>query len=592
MKAFFQRYFFASVVLQASVLLYGCSSENKVAHPDSNPRATAAEKVDQLADVFLAESLRHHPEHAYFLGLELDRHDGFSDNSQSGIAAWQKIEDELYRQLSRIGEEQVRGERQWVTRGILLEALESSIEQRVCRVELWNVNQLSGLHLSLGQLAQVQPLGTEELERQALARWQRVAQYIDGEAINLRQGLQKGYSAPGTVVKHVIKQLDGLLAIPFEQSPLYVLIERSGTAGYREKMDALLKNRLLSALEQYRDYLVVNYLPAARNDLSVSANPNGTECYRALLRTHTTLKRTPQQVYELGEEVVSRRTQKVIALGREYFGAESFSATVAHVDGMESGRFSSKEEVLEFSKQAVARAANEVPKWFSRLPDAPVTISPFPEYLEGTGGGAHYEGPGEGKPEGTYWIPLYKPQQQRRGRAEVTGFHETYPGHHLQVAIAQELEPAHPAIGLVFNSGFVEGWGRYAEELAEEMGLYSTRAALIFRRTWPARGMVVDPGVHAFGWTRQQAIDYIEASGNFSGEVAEAMVDRIAIMPGQLTSYDSGGLEILALRNMAESELGASFDIKEFHDRILENGSVTLPMLRSHILHWIENSAY
>jgi len=592
MKVSFQRYFFAGLVLHISVFLCACGSENKVVHSNSDPEITAAEKIDQLADVFFTESLRHHPEQAYFLGLELDRHDGFSDNSQSGIASWQKIEDELYRQLSQISEEQVRGERQWVTRGILLEALESSIEQRVCRLELWNVNQLSGLHLYIGQLAQVQPLGTAELERQALARWQRVAQYMDDEVINLRRGLKQGYSAPGTVVKRVVKQLDGLLAIPFEKLPLYSLIERSEGVDYQENMDALLKTRLLPALEQYRNYLAASYLPTARDDLAVSANPNGAKCYRALLRTHTTLKRTPEQVYKLGGEVVSSRTQKVTALGREYFGTASFSATVAHVDGMMSGRFGSEEEVLEFSKQAMVRAANEVPKWFARLPDAAVTISPFPEYLEGTGQGAHYEGPGEGKPEGTYWIPLYKPGQQRRGRVEVTGFHETYPGHHLQVAIAQELEPAHPAIGLTFNSGFVEGWGRYAEELAEEMGLYSTRAALIFRRTWPARGMVVDPGIHAFGWTRQQALDYIEASGNFSGEVAEAMVDRIAIMPGQLTSYDSGGLEILALRKMAESELGDSFDIKDFHDRILENGSVTLPMLRSHLMHWIEKAAH
>jgi len=258
---------------------------------------------------------------------------------------------------------------------------------------------------------------------------------------------------------------------------------------------------------------------------------------------------------------------------------------------MKAGRFSSREEVLAFSRQAVERAASEVPKWFGRRPQSAVIISPFPEYLEGTGQGAHYAGPGQNKPEGTYWIPLYQPEQQLRGRVEVTAFHETYPGHHLQVALAQELGEGHRVSRMISNAGFVEGWGRYAEELAEEMGLYSSPAALISRRTWPARGMVVDPGIHVFGWTRQQALDYIEASGNFTGEVAEAMVDRIAIMPGQLTSYNSGGLEIFALRKMAEKKLGDQFKIQDFHDRVLENGSVTLPMLRSHIEYWIDGMA-
>ncbi len=141
---------------------------------------------------------------------------------------------------------------------------------------------------------------------------------------------------------------------------------------------------------------------------------------------------------------------------------------------------------------------------------------------------------------------------------------------------------------MIFNAGFVEGWARYAEELAEDMGLYSTISAQISRRTWPARGMVVDPGIHAFGWTRQQAVDYINDSGIFTDENAEAMVDRIAILPGQLTAYDSGGLEIFALRKLAEQQLGDRFEIRAFHNQVLENGSITLPMLRSHLEHWIE----
>jgi uncharacterized protein (DUF885 family) len=140
---------------------------------------------------------------------------------------------------------------------------------------------------------------------------------------------------------------------------------------------------------------------------------------------------------------------------------------------------------------------------------------------------------------------------------------------------------------LVGNSGFNEGWARYAEALAEEMGLYSSPYALANRRLWPARGMVVDPGIHLFGWTREQAIEFVVASGRYDREVADSFVDRVALWPGQLTAYDTGALEFFALRDLARQTLGERFDIREFHAVLLENGSVTLPMLREQVMHWL-----
>jgi uncharacterized protein (DUF885 family) len=213
-------------------------------------------------------------------------------------------------------------------------------------------------------------------------------------------------------------------------------------------------------------------------------------------------------------------------------------------------------------------------------------VVPFPEHEEGTGRSAHYRRGTEERPA-EYRIPLHDPEGQSRGNAEATAFHETWPGHHLQIAISQTAGSLHPVTKLIGFSGPIEGWARYSEALAEEMGLYETKTGPILRRAWPATGMVVDPGIHLFGWTREQAMDFMNETGRFPESIADDMVDRIAIIPGQLTSYDSGGLEIFALRRQAEEALGEEFDIREFHDRVLENGSIPLGALREHIEAWI-----
>ena len=165
--------------------------------------------------------------------------------------------------------------------------------------------------------------------------------------------------------------------------------------------------------------------------------------------------------------------------------------------------------------------------------------------------------------------------------------HETYPGHHVQIALSQERPESHALTRLVHTGAFVEGWARYAEALAEEMGLYASDFARIERRAWPAHGMVVDPGIHVFGWTREQAVQYVFSTGRGTRRWAEALVDRIIAWPGQLTSYDTGGLEFFALREKAQRELGSSFDIRRFHDAVLSRGAITLPMLRQVVDEWI-----
>jgi len=556
--------------------------------PAADPAAETATTVTLIADRYYETALALSPETAYFAGIELSRHDGMQDNSLEAQLAVEALEDEMLEELEHIEAGTLAGRTEWITYAYLSQELRSARAQRVCRTELWNVNQMGGWHSGYTQIAQLQPVGTPEFREQSIARWSKMAAYVDQETTNLKTGLGLGYSAPKTVVQRVIDQIDGLLALEVEKSPFYSPAGRDDDEAFKAATYAIVAEQIYPALQRYRDYLAGPYMMGARSELSVTANPDGLACYEASLQSYTTLARSGKEVYELGQATVAANKAKVIELGQIAYGLDDFKAILERAKADPADRFANKEELLEFSRDMVQRAESEMPNWVGKMPQQSVQVVPFEEHEEGTGRSAHYR-PGNAERPGEYRIPLYKPEDQSRGNAEATAFHEAWPGHHLQVAVGQSVEGLHPISQIIWFSGPGEGWARYSEALAEEMGLYTTTTGPIKRRAWPARGMVVDPGIHLFGWTREQAIEFIMESGRFPESMGDELVDRIAILPGQLTAYDSGGLEILALREMAEEAMGEDFDIREFHDRILENGTIPLLQLRAHVTAWIED---
>ncbi|HEY5776331.1 MAG TPA: DUF885 domain-containing protein [Xanthomonadales bacterium] len=564
------------------------TTETTMAPPTVDPAVEAAASVTQIADRYYETALALSPEIAYFSGVEIPRHDGMQDNSPAALQALEALEDEMLAELESIDAGKLEGRTEWITYAYLAQELRSSRAQRVCHTELWNVNQMGGWHSGYTQIAQLQPVGSADLRQQSIARWSKMAAYIDQETDNLKAGLELGYSAPKTVVQRVIDQVDGLLALEIEQSPFYSPASRDDDEAFALATYAIVAEQIYPALRRYRDFLAGPYMMSARTELSVTANPDGLACYEASLQAYTTLARSGKEVYELGLATVAANKAKVIELGQIAYGLDDFKAILDKAKADPADRFANKEELLEFSRDMVQRAESEMPNWVGKMPQQSVLVVPFEEHEEGTGMSAHYR-PGNADRPGEYRIPLYKPEDQSRGNAEATAFHEAWPGHHLQVAVGQSVEGLHPISRIIWFSGPGEGWARYSEALAEEMGLYTTTTGPIKRRAWPARGMVVDPGIHLFGWTREQAIDFMMESGRFPESMGDEMVDRIAILPGQLTAYDSGGLEILALRGMAEEAMGEDFDIREFHDRVLENGTIPLLQLRAHVVAWIED---
>lgn len=570
----------AHLAVAPSLLLVACTA--------GAPAQTDAQRVNAIADAYRAGLLEQQPETAYFSGVQLERHDGLSDNSPAALARWQKDEDRWLAALRAIDADALAGTTEWITLGALREQLEASAQLRVCHIETWQtVNFMGSWHTTFATLAELQPVDTEGHRAQALARWRKVAAYVRQEIPNLRSGLDRKYSAARPVAERMLKQVDGLIAAPIETHPYASPATRSADEEFRTRFLAILSAQVLPAMREYRAFLADEYIPRARTALAVTALPEGPACYQAMLRAYTTLSRGPAEVKALGEKVVAANRKEVQALGKKLFGSGDLPTVLAQAKKAPDNQFANPEETLAASRELVLRAAAVMPRYFGQVPPQRVAVEPIPAYEDGAGASSHYEPPKADGTPGVYRISLLRPGGTTRSEAEITAFHETWPGHHLQIAYAQRIRAAHPVLQLVFNSGFVEGWARYAENLSEEAGLYHTDYAKLQRRAWPARGMVVDPGIHAFGWTREQAIAFIMEAGRDTEQSAANLVDRIAAIPGQLTAYDSGAQEFFALRREGEAALGQRFDLRAFHDALLGHGTVPLPVLREVMNRWL-----
>jgi uncharacterized protein (DUF885 family) len=551
-----------------------------------------ARQVTGLADEVMQRVLVRSPELATFLGLPGMRHDGVSDNSLAALARNEAEDDAFAARVLAIDPAPLVGREEYVTLGFLREAAQSGTQGRVCRNELWSgVNQMFGWQVSLPRLAAVQPVGTDDLRAQAVTRWRALARTIDNETANLREGLRLGYTAPRVNVQRVIQQMDELVAMPPAESPFAGPMQRDSTPAFRQEFEGVMANDVYPAMRRYRDFLANEYLPASREAVGIVGNPGGQDCYRAAVRSFTTLDVPAQEIHEIGLREMAKIQNEMRTIAQRSFNTSDVPALLESFRTDPKYLFRSREEIVAYAEAAIERGRAAMPRWFGRLPVSDVVVEPYPEFEEKSAPGASYETPSEdGTRPGKYRINTGNPTEQSKVGIESTAFHESIPGHHLQLAIAQERRGVHMITRFMGNSGYSEGWGLYSERLSDEMGLFSSdmdRMGLLSNEALRAARMVVDPGLHVLGWTREQAIEYMLAHTAENRQAVENEVDRYIGWPGQATAYMLGNLEIRRLREMAERELGSRFDIRAFHDRILENGSVPLPFLRENVERWI-----
>jgi uncharacterized protein (DUF885 family) len=562
------------------------------AHAQDTRADSLARQVTALADEVMQTALTRSPELATFLGLPGMRHDRVSDNSLAALHRYEAEDDAFAARVLAIDPEPLIGRTEYVTLGFLREAAQSGAQGRVCHNELWaGVNQMFGWQVSLPRLAAVQPVGTDELRAQAITRWHALAGTIDNETANLREGLRQGYTAPRVNVQRVIQQMDELIAMPPAQSPFASPMQRDSTPAFRQEFEGVMANEIYPAMRRYRDFLVNEYLPRSREAVGIVGNPNGQDCYRAAVRSFTTLDVPAQEIHEIGLREMDKIQAEMRTIAQRSFNTSDVPALLESFRTDPKYLFRSREEIVAYAQAAIERGRAAMPRWFGRLPVSDVVIEPYPEFEEKSAPGGAYESPSEdGTRPGKYRINTSNPTEQTKVGIESTAFHESIPGHHLQLALAQERKDVHMITRFMGNSGYSEGWGLYAERLADEMGLFSSdldRMGLLSNEALRAARMVVDPGLHVLGWTRDQAIDYMMTHTAENRQAVENEVDRYIGWPGQATAYMLGNLEIRRLREMAQRELGTRFDIRTFHDKVLENGSVPLPFLRENIERWI-----
>ncbi len=552
------------------------------------------ERVRRLADTYLAGFFDRFPETVTQFGIPGRRQDKLSDNSLDALRAWQQREDGWLAEAKQIDPATIADPSLRATEAIVREALEGSIATRVCRNELWTVSQfVNAWQVQEGYIVTIQPVGTDEARQDALARFGALPQYVEIEIANLREGIKQGYTAPKNIVRIVIDQMKTLTSGPLADSPFDSPAVRDKSPAFVKEYDALVKDRINPAFVKYREFLEREYLPAAREAIAVSANPNGAACYDASVRYHSSLPMAAKDVHAAGLQQIDALGAEMKAIAERSFHATDVPKLLQQVRSDPQYTFKNREALIAYSQAALARAKSAVPRWFGLLPKSDVVIQPYPKFREKSGPNEYNSPAEDGSRPGIFFINAYEPQKHSRVEDESTAFHETIPGHHLQGSIALERKSIHPIGRYIANSGYAEGWALYTERLADEMKLFSSdldRLGMLSSQSLRAARLVVDSGLHTMGWTRQQAIDYMLAHTAEGERDAASEVDRYIIYPGQATSYMLGMLEIRKARDEAEKTMGAKFDIKAFHDRVLEDGGVPLTFLAAKVKSWAEAS--
>jgi uncharacterized protein (DUF885 family) len=549
--------------------------------------------VKTLADTYLAAFFERNPELITQFGIPGHRQDKLTDNSLDALKTWESREDAWLVEAKQIDPATISAPPLRATYAILREALEGPIALRVCHNELWTVSQfVNAWQVEDGYLVTIQPVGTDDARKDALARWGSLPKYVDNEIANLREGIQQGYTAPKGNVRITIDQFNNLLTGPISASPFDSPSTRDKDPEFKKSFDALVKDQINPALRKYRDFLVKEYLSAARESVAVSANPNGAACYDATVRYFSTLPVPAAQVNELGLKKVDEIAAEMKDIAEKSFHTSDVAALLKKLSTDKQYLFKDRAALIAYSQAALARSKEKAPAAFGLWPKADVIIQPYPAFREKNGPNEYNSPAEDGSRPGVFFINAYQAQKHSRVEDESTAFHETIPGHHLQGSIALENKNIHPLGRYFWNSGYGEGWALYAERLSDELHLFSDdveRLGMLSDQQLRAVRLVVDSGIHTKNWTRKQAIDYMLAHTAENEHDATAEIDRYIIYPGQATSYMLGAIEIRNARDAAQQTMGARFDIKSFHDRVLEDGAVPLTFLKQKIATWSQS---
>jgi uncharacterized protein (DUF885 family) len=465
------------------------------------------------------------------------------------------------------------------------------------------LNQMEGIHLTASEIFEIQPRERLDDYEDLLARLHRLPVAVEQNRALLERGRQQGVTPHGVAVRGAPDQVRGLIPDDPLASPLLRAftefphrIEDQDRNRLLAEARATYTDRVVPAFEDLHRYLVSTYLPACRNTAGVSALPDGEALYRYLVRWQTTTPRTPKEIHEIGLAEVRRLRTAIDTLiaGTGYSGSYAEFLRFLRTDAR---FFYPDADALVDGYRVIAKRADPgLARLFGTLPRLPYGVLPVPAFRATSSPTAYYMpgAPATGRP-GTFFANTHDLRSRPKWEMEALCLHEAVPGHHLQIALAQELEDIPDFRRFTGPTAFVEGWGLYAESLGEELGNYQDPYSKMGEYTydmWRSIRLVVDTGIHALGWTRDEAIRFFrENAGKTEVDIA-VEVDRYIVWPGQALAYKVGQLKFRELRTWAETQLGDRFDVRAFHDRVLEEGALPLDLLEARVKAWVtERSA-
>jgi uncharacterized protein (DUF885 family) len=594
----------ASLSLSILTLSPGMVSAQRPPGQDFSQRFTAlatatapsdSAKLHRLFDLDWEYSNVSYPENATYVGYpgQNDRWTDLSVAAINGRRADLNSEQKIVRAINRA---RLNAPDQ-LSYDIFKRGVDEGIEGTRFPEDLLQVNQMGGPQYSASTIAAM-PAETVKDYTDIVARLRALPAMVDQTIALLDSGVKLGVTPPRITLRDVPGQVTNLipedplksaLLAPFTHFP--VGIAESDRARLQAAAVRAYNEQDRPAFQHLQNYLTSTYLPRSRESIGMNALPDGAAWYAYNVKVQTTTTRTPQEIHDLGLAEVKRIRAQMDSLIRSTGFTGDFVAFTTMLRTDPKFFYTDSAALVRGYRDITKRIDPELPKLFGRLPRLTYGVSTIPSYAAPSQTTAYYQG---GSPEahraGQFFVNTYKLDTRPTWEMEVLTAHESVPGHHLQIAISQELEGIPEFRRYGGYTAFVEGWGLYSESLGPELGLYKdpySKFGQLTYEMWRAIRLVIDTGIHSFGWSRQQAIDYFKANSAKTENDITVEVDRYIVWPGQALAYKSGELEIKALRKYAEQELGPKFDIRAFHDQILSQGALPLDVLDTRIRAWV-----
>lgn len=504
---------------------------------------------------------------------------------------------EFMTELSKINRDELARPDQ-INYDIFLRQLSDALLEFEFKAHLTPITNRSGFHIEFPELRRRVPLNTTRDYRNYIARLAAFKQYAGDHIELLRTGIKSGHTLPAVTLEGALEPIrahivddptTSLLYEPLKSFPDAVpTSERASLAAAAKEA---IQSGVVAGYRDFHDFMKDEYLPAARSSIGAAGLPDGREFYRHRVKRFTTLDVTPEAVHQQGLSEVARIRGEMDAVIRKVGFAGDFPAFVKHLRNEPRFYATSAEQLMKEVAYVLKRMDGQLPKLFGKLPRTPYGIREVPAYIAPRTTTAYYMPPtGDGTQAGFYYVNTYDLKSRPLFEIEALSLHEAVPGHHLQIALQQEMTDMPKFRRFAGVTAFIEGWGLYSERLGLETGFYQDPYSDFGRLSyemWRACRLVVDTGMHYLGWTREQAIDYMAANTALTLLNIRSEVDRYIAWPGQALAYKTGELKIRQLRQLAETQLGDRFDVRRFHDVVLGSGAVPLDVLEENVKRWL-----